>query len=61
MNACMHYVCISLAENAVCTCCAYVGSVRKGLYEVTGEETGVRETQGCMVIPTRKRKYEGVR
>ena len=31
----MHYMCVSLVQNAVCTCCAYVG---KGLCEVTGEE-----------------------
>ena len=56
MDARMHYVCVSLVQNAVCTCCAYVGSVKKGLYEVTGEKTDVRETQGCMATPTRKRK-----
>ena len=38
MDARMYYVCVSLVQNAVCTCCAYVGSVKKGLCEVTGEK-----------------------
>ena len=38
MDARMHYVRVSLVQNAVCTCCAYVGSVKKGLCEVTGEK-----------------------
>ena len=35
--------------------------MKKGLCEVTSEKTDVRETQGCMATPTRKRKYEEVR
>ena len=26
----MHYVSVSLVQNAVCTCCAYVGKCEKG-------------------------------
>jgi len=61
MHARMHYMCISRVQNAVCTCCAYVGKCEKGLCEVSGEKTDVRETQGCMATPTRNRKYEEVR
>ena len=38
MDARMHYVCISLVQNAVYTCCAYVGKCEKGLCKVTGEK-----------------------
>ena len=37
MDAHIHYVCVSLVQNAVYTCCAYVGKCEKGLCEVTGE------------------------
>ena len=30
MHPCMHYVSVSLVQNAVCTCCAYVGKCEKG-------------------------------
>ena len=38
MHARMHYVCVSLVQNAVYTRCAYVGKCEKGLCEVTGEK-----------------------
>ena len=41
MHPRMHYVCASLAQNAVCTCCAYVGKCERGLCEVTGGKTDV--------------------
>ena len=31
MDARMHYICVSLVQNAVCTCCTYVGKCEKGL------------------------------
>ena len=30
MHPRMHYVSVSLVQNAVCTCCAYVGKCEKG-------------------------------
>ena len=41
-----HYVCASLVENAVCTCCALCRSMKKGLCKVTSKKTDVRESQG---------------
>ena len=41
MDARIHYVCVSLVQNAVYTCCAYVGKCEKGLREVTGETQAV--------------------
>ena len=38
MHPRMHYVCVSLVQNAVCMCCAYVGKRKKGLCEVTGKK-----------------------
>ena len=38
MDARMHYVCVSLVQNEVCTCCDYVGKCEKGLCEVTDEK-----------------------
>ena len=38
MHACKHYMCASLVQNAVCTCCALCRSVKKGLCKVAGEK-----------------------
>ena len=46
MHARKHYVCTSLVQNGVCTCCALCRSMKKCLCKVTGEKTDVRESQG---------------
>ena len=38
-HARMSYVCASLVQNGVCTCCLYVESVKKALCKVTGQKT----------------------
>ena len=38
-HACMPYMCASLVQNGVCTCCLYVESVKKALCKVTDEKT----------------------
>ena len=43
MHVCMHYVCASLVQNAVCTCCTYVKRV---CVEWTTRKTEVHESQG---------------
>ena len=35
--------------------------MKRGLCEEPARKTDVRETQGCMATPTRKRKYEELR
>ena len=44
MHAHKHYMCASLVQNAMCTCCALCSY--KGLCKVTGEKTDVCESQG---------------
>jgi len=63
MDARMHYVCVSLVQNAACTSCESVGKCEKGFVWSERREipSDVRETQGCMATPTRKCKYEEVR
>ena len=59
----MHYVCVkSCPECSVHMLYLWlVGKCEKGLvWSNQVRKTDVRETQGCMVIPTRKRKYEEV-
>ena len=62
MDARMHYVCVSLVQNAACTSCESVGKCEKGFVWSERREipSDLRETQGCMTTPTRKCKYEEV-